>query len=92
MKDEKVRAHIRVYGRVQGIGFRYFAVFNAKALDVKGFIKNLKDGSVEGVFEGKKEDVKSLIDRIRRHPLARIDKMDIKWEKAKNEFDDFNMY
>ena len=92
MKEEKVRAHIRVYGRVQGIGFRYFTVFNAKALDVKGFIKNLRDGSVEGVFEGEKTNVKNLIERIKRHPFARIDKIDINWEKGKDEFKDFDMY
>lgn len=92
MKEEKVRAHLRVYGRVQGIGFRYFAVFNAKALGVKGFIKNLRDGSVEGVFEGEKEDVENLIERIKRHPFARIDKIEIKWGKGKDEFKDFDMY
>ena len=52
MKQEKVRKHIFFYGRVQGVGFRYYAVQKANQLGLTGWVKNLYDGSVEMEVEG----------------------------------------
>ena len=43
---------ITVYGRVQGVGFRYAAREKARSLRLKGWVKNLPDGSVRAVVEG----------------------------------------
>ena len=47
MADTVVRKHIIFYGRVQDVGFRYFAVYKARLLGLAGWVKNLDDGSVE---------------------------------------------
>lgn len=60
MKQEKVRKHIFFYGRVQGVGFRYYAVQKANQLGLTGWVKNLYDGSVEMEVEGQEE----LIDQL----------------------------
>ena len=57
MKQEKVRKHIFFYGRVQGVGFRYYAVQKANQLGLTGWVKNLYDGSVE-------MEVEELIDQL----------------------------
>ena len=42
-----VRKHIVVTGLVQGVGFRYFTVTQARRLGVQGWVRNCRDGSVE---------------------------------------------
>ena len=61
MKQEKVRKHIFFYGRVQGVGFRYYAVQKANQLGLTGWVKNLYDGSVEMEVEGQEELIDQLI-------------------------------
>ena len=57
-----------VRGRVQGVGYRYFAVREADALGVRGFCKNLPDGSVEVVAEGTEQALRDLEGRLREGP------------------------
>jgi len=56
----KVRAHIIVSGRVQGIFFRSETKHKAKKHGVEGWVRNLRDGGVEAVFEGEEKTVKTL--------------------------------
>lgn len=47
MREQKLAKLFRVRGRVQGVGFRYFVEHSAKALDIRGWVRNVDDGSVE---------------------------------------------
>jgi len=58
----------RVSGRVQGVGFRYFARQSATRLGVAGFARNLDDGSVEVVAEGEPEALQAFEDALRQGP------------------------
>ena len=63
-----------VQGRVQGVGFRYYAVRAARELGVSGWVRNLPDGSVETLVEGDPAAVEGYLDRLRRGPSAsRVD-------------------
>jgi acylphosphatase len=57
-----------IQGRVQGVGFRYFVLHHARQLGVKGFVKNLPDGSVLVEAVGNEESVYSLMDLCRQGP------------------------
>jgi acylphosphatase len=57
-----------VSGRVQGVGFRFFAERAARELGVVGWVRNLRDGRVESVVEGDQEAVTSYLDRLREGP------------------------
>ena len=57
-----------VYGRVQGVGFRYFVAAQAAGLKVGGYVRNLADGGVEALIEGEESVVLALIERIREGP------------------------
>ena len=59
-----------VRGRVQGVGFRFFAERAARELCVKGWVRNLPDGSVETVAEGEDEAVARYVERVRLGPRA----------------------
>jgi acylphosphatase len=88
----KIRAHVFVSGRVQGVFFRSETRYEAKRRKVDGWVRNTSDGRVEAVFEGEKEDVKKVIDFCRRGPSgARVMKIDVRWEDYIAEFKDFKV-
>ena len=51
--EEKIRRHIIFEGRVQGVGFRYRALYAAKQFGVTGWVRNLYDGTVEMEVQGR---------------------------------------
>lgn len=65
---EKMRYIIRVYGRVQGVGFRYSAVRVAQSHGIKGFVKNLPDGSVLIEAEGSEKQLNTFLVWCRKGP------------------------
>jgi acylphosphatase len=63
-----------VKGRVQGVGFRWFAERTARELGVRGWVRNLSDGSVETVAEGEDAAVAAYLSRLERGPHgSRVD-------------------
>ncbi len=57
-----------IKGQVQGVGFRYFAQHSAAAHQVKGWIRNLDDGSVEALVQGSEDEVGHFRDDIATGP------------------------
>jgi acylphosphatase len=66
----RIRRHLIVRGRVQGVAFRYATRERARALGVDGWVCNLPDGSVEAVFEGQPSLVAELAAFCRVGPPA----------------------
>lgn len=64
MALEKVRKHMFVSGRVQGVGFRYRVQYLASGLKLTGWVKNLDDGRVEMELQGTEEMMKQLFDNL----------------------------
>lgn len=60
--------HVRISGRVQGVGFRWFVRQEARRLGVAGWVRNLTDGSVELTVAGEATAVRRLIDHVRVGP------------------------
>ena len=66
-----------VSGRVQGVGFRFFAERTAASLGVGGYVKNLFDGRVEVYAVGSAEQMEALRNALRRGPrMAGVDRVD----------------
>jgi acylphosphatase len=59
---------VRLYGRVQGVFFRQWAVHQARELGVSGWVHNAPDGSVEAHLSGDEEAVSQMIEGMRRGP------------------------
>jgi len=77
-------ARIVVKGYVQGVGYRYFVMRQAQSLQLKGYVRNLADGSVEIEAEGDQTGVAQLIELSRRGPrLAQVDSTAIEWKEPK---------
>jgi acylphosphatase len=89
MSDDK-RVTIRVRGRVQGVGFRYFAREAANALKLTGFVRNTSDGDVEVVAEGNEGLLARFVGLLRQGPpSAVVTDMDVSWQDWTGAFDRF---
>jgi len=90
--SEKVRVYIIVSGQVQGVFFRDYTQKKAQSLEITGWVKNLPDGRVEVVLEGRKERINQMIDCIKAGPpLAKVTNLEIEWQKYQEEFDHFEI-
>ena len=68
----RVRLDATVRGRVQGVGYRVFALREAMALGLDGSVANLGDGSVRVVAEGPRRDLEALLALLARGPARRL--------------------
>jgi len=86
------RAHLLISGRVQGVFYREHVRRWAAPLRIRGWIRNNDDGSVEAVLEGEKNNLESLIEKMRGGPpMSRVDELTVGWENYLNEFEDFRI-
>jgi len=65
-----VRAHVFISGHVQGVGYRYSTWDTAALLKLKGWVRNLRDGRVEAVFEGTSDRVQDILQWCYQGPPA----------------------
>lgn len=73
----EVRARFRILGRVQGVGFRWWAAREARALALAGLVQNERDGSVEVEVEGPAADLAQFLDLLRQGPPnATVDRVE----------------
>jgi acylphosphatase len=73
----RARVHFRAEGFVQGVGYRYFVQETAGRLGVTGWVRNLRDGAVEGEAEGERGAVETFLSELRgAHPFAQVRKLD----------------
>lgn len=80
--------HLRVHGRVQGVGYRYSMTAQASRFGITGWVRNRRDGTVEAVVAGSAENVERIVEWARRGPPgAMVTQLDI--EDAEGDFDSF---
>ena len=70
-----IRKHILFYGRVQGVGFRYYSVHKARQLGLAGWVQNLSDGSVEMEVQGKESVIAQLVLELKNTSYIRIERV-----------------
>jgi acylphosphatase len=88
---ERLRASVQ--GRVQGVGFRYAVLSEAKSLGLTGYVENLADGSVHVEAEGPPELLDRLEDFLRAGPRpARVEQLASERLGASGEFDGFSWH
>ncbi len=88
-----MRATIRVRGLVQGVSYRYFTRRTALELGLTGWVRNLQSGDVEALFEGREQDIRSVLQWCQKGPLAaRVDEILVDWEEGTGEFSNFEVH
>jgi len=86
------RLHATIEGRVQGVSFRYFVVEQAQRLDLKGWVRNRNDGSVEVIAEGLRFDLDQLLLALNSGPpMSNVTQVTSEWLPATGEFTSFWM-
>jgi len=91
---------LKIYGKVQGVGMRYFIKKRADNFKVFGYAKNLPDSTVEALLIGDNDNINYLIEDIKVGPsLAKVSKIEILEDKkiTYSEFEnlryfDFKIY
>ena len=78
-------------GRVQGVGFRFTAQRLAENLDIKGWVKNLSDGTVQLVAEGSEDNLNKLLGQLNAHFKDDIEDVRIGWQEPAEKFREFNI-
>jgi len=72
------------------VNFRAYCERKADELGLRGFVRNLRDGSVEAVFEGNRGAIEACIEwNATRQPHARVDRTEVTWDAPTGEFRDF---
>ena len=78
--DDVARVEAVVRGRVQGVGFRYFAWREAQDLALEGWVANEPDGSLRCVVQGPRERVEAMLLRLEAGPAgALVERVDAVW-------------
>lgn len=90
--DKRIRLHILIDGRVQGVGFRFFTRRQASILGITGYAKNLVNGKVKVVAEGRESYLEEFVEKLKRGPsMARVTDIKIDRKKYKGEFRSFSI-
>ena len=80
----RARLDATVRGRVQGVGYRVFALREAMALGLNGSVANMLDGGVHVIAEGPRRELEALVDRLAEGPPAGwVDDVGARWEPAR---------
>jgi acylphosphatase len=85
-----VRLHIRVKGRVQGVGFRAHVEYSARQLGLVGWVRNVGYDMVEAVAEGERPQLERLAGAIQAGPGgSHVDESTAEWLESTDEFSSF---
>ena len=77
IQKDDIRIALRVSGRVQGVGFRWFVVTEAERLGLRGWVQNTAQGDVELEAEGPAQVIREFRQRIAKGPpAARVERVD----------------
>ncbi len=84
--------HAYVDGWVQGVGYRYFVVNTAVSLDLRGYVRNLSDGSVEVLAQGTRPTLERLLTMLQRGPsAAEVNEIRTDWRQPTEHLSGFHV-
>ena len=84
--------HAYVNGWVQGVGYRYFVVNTALSLGLRGYVRNMSDGSVEVIAQGNRPNLERLLTLLQRGPsAAEVKEIRTNWGQPTEHFSGFHV-
>ena len=83
---------IKIHGKVQGVGYRFFATRVARRLGLKGNIENMRDGTVEAMVEGESDAIDDWLEELKEGPrYAEVTKIDQETKEFTGRLGDFDV-
>lgn len=81
-------ALLKINGQVQGIGLRYAVYQYAQTNNLKGWVRNEKDGTAGCFLQNSEEEIKAFLGWLKKQ-ISGIEKIDLNWQESDEIFDDF---
>jgi acylphosphatase len=89
---QQAALHAVVHGLVQGVNFRYFVLRRAEEMRLTGYVRNLRDGSVEVVAEGDQEKLQALLEQLGVGPRsAHVKQVKVEWTEYSGSYRGFGI-
>ena len=90
--SELASLEVRVTGRVQGVGFRYFVHEAARRLCLTGYVRNLRDGGLRAYAEGEKDNLKEFLRLMHEGPSGgRVQDLRARWGSPTGQYTTFSI-
>ena len=90
--EEILTVNMKIAGKVQGVGFRYFVMRQAKELGITGWVSNKPNGDVEALAQGDKEDLEQLIAKVKQGPsFSRVEDISLNWVNEAEQYFGFEI-
>ena len=83
---------MKITGKVQGVGFRYFVLRQAQELGIQGWISNKSNGDVEALAQGEKADLELFIAKVKQGPaFSRVEDVSLNWLNEAEQYFGFEI-
>lgn len=85
--------HLKIFGEVQGVGFRYSTTQKAQELNLTGWVRNGPDGSLEILAQGEKDALEKIISWAKIGPrFAKVEKVEVSWREPRAALSTFEIH
>ena len=83
---------MKITGKVQGVGFRYFVLRKAQELGINGWVSNKPNGDVEALAQGEKADLELFIAKVKQGPaFSRVEDVSLNWLNEAEQYFGFEI-
>ena len=84
--------NIKITGKVQGVGFRFFVQQQAQELDINGWVSNKSNGDVEALAQGEKADLEQFIAKVKQGTtFSRVEDVSLEWMNKTEQYFGFEI-
>ena len=84
--------NMKITGKVQGVGFRYFVLRQAQKLGINGWVSNKSNGDVEALAQGEKADLEQFIAKVKEGPsFSRVEDVSLNWLNEGEQYFSFEI-
>ena len=85
-------ANMKITGKVQGVGFRYFVLRQAQELSINGWVSNKPNGDVGALAQGEKADLERFISKVKEGPsFSRVEDVSLNWVNEAEQYFGFEI-
>ena len=90
--EDTLTVNMKITGKVQGVGFRYFVLRQAQKLSIKGWVSNNSNGNVEALAQGEKEGLDHFIAKVKQGPaFSRVEDVSLNWVNEAEQYFSFEI-